>query len=55
MAVFTGNAEHPAVVLRLRGRATLGATSFAVLADYAERLATVGGCLYLSGVDPALT
>jgi sulfate permease, SulP family len=48
------HAQHPAVVLRLRGRVTLGATSFAVLADYAERLAAVGGCLYLSGVDPAL-
>ena len=47
-------AEHPAVVLRLRGRITLGATSFAVLADYAERLAAVGGCFYFSGVDPAL-
>jgi SulP family sulfate permease len=49
-----GDAEHPAVVLRLRGRAMLGATSFAVLSDYAERLASVGGCLYLSGIDPAL-
>ena len=48
------HAEHPAVVLRLRGRITLGATSFAVLADYAEQLAAVGGCFYLSGVDPAL-
>jgi sulfate permease, SulP family len=48
------HAQHPAVVLRLRGRVTLGATSFAVLADYAERLAAVGGCFYLSGVDPAL-
>ena len=46
--------EHPAVVLRLRGRAMLGSTSFAVLSDYAQRLASVGGCLYLSGVDPAL-
>jgi SulP family sulfate permease len=48
------HAQHPAVVLRLRGRVTLGATSFAVLADYAERLAAVGGCFSLSGVDPAL-
>ena len=41
----------PAVVIRLRGRAMLGATSFAVLADYAARLGAVGGRLYLSGVD----
>ena len=32
----------------------LGATAFAVLSDYAERLAASGGRLYLSGVDPAL-
>jgi SulP family sulfate permease len=47
-------ADSPAVVLRLRGRVRLGATAFAVLADYAERLAAAGGRLYLSGVDPAL-
>lgn len=45
-------ADHPAVVLRLRGRAMLGATSFAVLADYADRIADAGGRLYLSGLDP---
>ena len=44
----------PVVVLRLRGRAQLGATSFAVLADYAERLHAAGGRFYLSGVDPAV-
>ena len=49
-----GQAESAAVVLRLRGRAMLGATAFAVLSDYAERLAATGGRLYLSGVDPAL-
>ncbi len=42
-----------AVVLRLRGRAMLGSTSFAVLTDYAERLQAVDGRLYLSGVDEA--
>ena len=47
-----GGAVEPAVVIRLRGRAMLGATSFAVLSDYAERLDAVGGRLYLSGVDP---
>jgi SulP family sulfate permease len=47
-------ADSPAVVLRLRGRVRLGATAFAVLADYAERLAAADGRLYLSGVDPAV-
>lgn len=42
----------PAVVLRLRGRALLGATSYAVLSDYAARVAAVGGCFYLTGLDP---
>ena len=41
------------VVLRLRGRAQLGATSFNVLADYAERLHAAGGRFFLSGLDPA--
>ena len=43
--------ESPAVVLRLRGRTRLGSTAMVVLATYAERLASVGGKLYLSGVD----
>jgi SulP family sulfate permease len=47
-------ARSAVVILRLRGRAMLGATSFSVLADYADRLADGGGRLYLSGVDPAL-
>ena len=42
----------PAVVVRLRGRALLGATSYAVLSDYAARIAAVGGRLYLTGLDP---
>jgi SulP family sulfate permease len=46
------HAERPVVVLRLRGRAMLGSTAFAVLAEYAARLAEAGGRLYLSGVDP---
>ena len=46
--------DTPAVVLRLRGRTTLGATSFIVIADYADRLEAVGGRLFLSGVDAAL-
>jgi SulP family sulfate permease len=44
--------EHPAVVLRLRGRAMLGSTAFVVLSDYADRLGAVGGRFYLSGLDP---
>ena len=43
-----------AVVLRLRGRTTLGATSLSVLTAYGERLAREGGRLYLSGVEPAV-
>jgi len=42
----------PAVVLRLRGRTSLGATFLKVAAGYAERLAEAGGRLYLSGLDP---
>jgi sulfate permease, SulP family len=48
------DAELPVVVLRLRGRTTLGATAFIVLADYADRLRAAGGHLFLSGVDPDL-
>jgi SulP family sulfate permease len=47
--------ETPMVVLRLRGRPTLGATAFIVLADYAERIGAAGGHLYLSGVQPDLS
>lgn len=46
--------EGPAIVLRMRGRSTLGATYFVVLSDYAERLDAVGGRLYVSGIDPVL-
>lgn len=47
-------AELPVVVLRLRGRTTLGATAFIVLADYAERLRSASGHLFLSGISPEL-
>jgi sulfate permease, SulP family len=47
-------AERPVVVLRLRGRTRLGASSRVILDTYAGRLATVGGRLILSGVNPAL-
>ena len=46
------DAVAPAVVLRLRGRALLGATSYAVLSDYARRIAAAGGRFYLTGLDP---
>lgn len=46
--------QAPVVVLRLRGRTSLGATFFVVAADYATKLKAAGGRLYLSGVDPAL-
>ncbi|MFI6432410.1 SulP family inorganic anion transporter [Rhodococcus oryzae] len=47
-----GNARSPEVILRLRGRTTLGATFFKVVADYADRLDRLGGRLYLSGLTP---
>ena len=43
---------RPVVIVRLRGRTALGATSFVILDDYADRLDEAGGRLYLSGVDP---
>ncbi len=46
--------EAPVLVLRLRGRTSVGATFVKVIADYAARLSSVGGRLYLSGVDPRL-
>jgi SulP family sulfate permease len=47
-------AERPVVVLRLRGRTSLGATFLVVVADYARSLADADGRLYISGVDPQL-
>jgi SulP family sulfate permease len=46
--------DSPAVVLRMRGRTTVGATLFNVLAGYAEQLDAVGGRLYLAGLEPTL-
>lgn len=43
-------ATRPAVVLRLRGYTSVGATLIDVLDEYADELAEVGGRLYLSGV-----
>ncbi len=44
-------AEAPAVVLRLRGRTTLDATFFRILAANAEQLAAADDWLYLFGLD----
>jgi SulP family sulfate permease len=49
-----GQARSPAVVLRLRGRTSLGATFAKVIAGYAGQLAACGGRLYLSGLDPSM-
>ncbi|MFC8732886.1 SulP family inorganic anion transporter [Luteimicrobium sp. NPDC057192] len=45
-------ATDAAVVLRLRGRTTLGATFFVVIAQYADKLEAGGNRLYLSGLSP---
>lgn len=47
-------APGPVVILRLRGRTTLGATFLKVIGDYARLLDDAGGMLYLTGVDPVL-
>jgi SulP family sulfate permease len=47
-------AHRPVVILRLRGRGSLGSTFFGVVADYADALHAAGGRLYLSGVDEAM-
>lgn len=49
-----GGSTRPAVVLRLRGRTSAGATLIEVLDSYADDLAEVDGRLYLSGVDERL-
>jgi SulP family sulfate permease len=43
--------KRPVVILRLRGRTSLGSTFFGVIAGYAEALEASGGRLYLSGVQ----
>jgi len=44
--------HRPVVILRLRGRTSLGSTFFVVIAGYADALEAAGGRLYLSGVQP---
>jgi len=43
--------EHPAVILRLRGRTRLGATMEDVLSRYYDKLEKVNGRLYLTGLS----
>ena len=49
---YAGKRHETIPPLRLRGRTSLGATFFRVLAGYAEQLAAGGGRLYVSGLDP---
>jgi SulP family sulfate permease len=44
-------ARQPVVILRLRGRPTVGATLIDVLAGYADELQKVEGRLYLTGIS----
>ena len=46
------DAQRPVVVLRMRGRTSVGATLVDILDEYEERLREVSGRLYLSGVSP---
>ncbi|WP_235734557.1 SulP family inorganic anion transporter [Nocardioides alcanivorans] len=50
----SGQPAGPVVILRLRGRTTLGATFLKVVGDYAHALAAVRGELYLAGLEPEL-
>jgi sulfate permease, SulP family len=49
-----GLAHNVSVILRLRGRTTLGSTFLSVVSDYADRLQRNSGRLYLTGLDPAV-
>ncbi len=46
--------ERAAVVFRLRGRTSLGATAYVVLQQYAESIAATGGTLTLTGLTPGV-
>ncbi|WP_129663537.1 SulP family inorganic anion transporter [Phytoactinopolyspora endophytica] len=48
------HAQRAAVILRLRGRVSLGATFYRVIGAYSKQLARSGSRLYLSGLDPQL-
>ena len=45
------NATGAGVVLRLRGRTSMGATFYSVLADYVTRLADVGASITITGLS----
>jgi sulfate permease, SulP family len=49
-----GTSARAAVILRLRGRSTLGSTFLAVIGAYMQRLGSRGGQLYLSGLDESV-
>jgi sulfate permease, SulP family len=49
------DASRPVVILRLRGRASVGSTLIDVLANYAEELRLASGRLYLSGVSTGVS
>jgi SulP family sulfate permease len=51
---LVGPAQNVSVVLRLRGRTTLGLTFLSVVSDYSDRLQKNEGRLYLTGLDPAV-
>ena len=44
-------AQNPVVILRLRGRNTVGATLLEVLSNYADKLQKLDGRLYLTGMS----
>ena len=46
-----GDAQHPVVILRLRGHGEMGSTFLNVVAAYAKKIQANGGGLLLSGVD----
>ncbi|MET1004538.1 MAG: SulP family inorganic anion transporter [Propionibacteriaceae bacterium] len=49
-----GAAANVSVIIRLRGRTTLGSTFLTVISAYADQLQNNGGRLYLTGLDPAV-
>src|SRR5690606_23215173 len=48
------DSSRPVVVLRLRGRSSVGTTLIDVLFKYAKDLEVRGGRLYLSGLSPSV-
>lgn len=47
----TEDVRRPAVVIRLRGRSTIGATVAETLSHFADRVISCGGQLYLTGLS----